>query len=115
MGAHDPQASSSTISQVRLPSSTIPSHSIVDPTSKSKDKITYGPYAKVAPFTLTPLRLHFEHAQPFATVTELVREIEVSHWGNVYVEEHYTVVCIVVGWMGGWGHNAVHGRYRNNH
>ncbi len=38
------------------------------------------------------MRLHFEHAQPFATVTELVREIEVSHWGNVYFEEHYTVV-----------------------
>lgn len=77
--------------QVKLPSTTIPSHTTVKPTTVAKNTITYGPYSAVEPFDTTALRVHFEHPQAVATVTELVREIEVSHWGNVYIEEHYTV------------------------
>jgi oligosaccharyltransferase complex subunit alpha (ribophorin I) len=43
----------------------------------------------VAPFTVEELKVHFENNSPFAVVEQLEREIEVSHWGNVYVTEHY--------------------------
>jgi hypothetical protein len=35
------------------------------------------------------VQVHFENNSPFAVVEQLEREIEVSHWGNVYVTEHY--------------------------
>ena len=35
--------------------------------------------------------VHFENNSPFLHATRLVREVEVSHWGNVYVEEKYYI------------------------
>ena len=77
--------------QVKLPSTNIPSHTDVKPTAVTRNTVNYGPYSNVEPFDTTAMRIHFEHPQAVATVTELVREIEVSHWGNVYIEERYTV------------------------
>lgn len=37
--------------------------------------------------------MHYENNAPFAAA-EVEREIEISHWGNVYVEERYHVVRI---------------------
>ena len=34
------------------------------------------------------MKLHFENNSPFLTVTNLERVIELSHWGNIAVEEH---------------------------
>jgi hypothetical protein len=31
-----------------------------------------------------------------AQVTTLVKEVEVSHWGNIYIEENYEVVGLAV-------------------
>ena len=36
--------------------------------------------------------MHYENFAPFAQVTELEREIQVSHWGAVYFEERYNLV-----------------------
>jgi len=36
--------------------------------------------------------LHTPHP---TQVTKLVREIEVSHWGNIYVEESYLIVSVI--------------------
>lgn len=38
-------------------------------------------------FLQAPLQLHFENNAPFLTVTNLLRWIEVSHWGNIAFEE----------------------------
>ena len=43
------------------------------------------------PFSNATLRLHFENNTPFTVATHLVREVEVSHWGNCYIEEHYLI------------------------
>lgn len=45
--------------------------------------------------------VHYENNWPFAAATELVREVQISHWGNVYFEESYSLVgcaglCIVL-------------------
>ncbi|MEW5312684.1 MAG: hypothetical protein WDW38_004299 [Sanguina aurantia] len=75
--------------EVILPSSNVKSFTQEKPSSKSDSKIKYGKYDLVKPFSIKELRVHFENMKAFKTVTTLVREIEVSHWGNIYVEEHY--------------------------
>ncbi|KAK9814530.1 hypothetical protein WJX72_007425 [[Myrmecia] bisecta] len=77
--------------KVRLPSRKVESFTKHDPSNLAGTVLTYGPYTDVAPFTQAAMRLHFENNTPFAEVISLVREIELSHWGNVYVEETYSV------------------------
>lgn len=33
------------------------------------------------------LKIHYENNSPFLTISNIVRTIEVSHWGNIAVEE----------------------------
>lgn len=81
-----PSTTQSTI--VTVPSDKIESFSKVSPTSSSEKEITYGPYSNVEPKSAGKLIVHFENNGPFLSVAELVRIIEVSHWGNIAVEEH---------------------------
>ncbi|UJR22106.1 hypothetical protein I4U23_025171 [Adineta vaga] len=57
------------------------------PVVKSEQTITYGPYENIAASTSNELSLHFENNNPFLTVSNLKRWIEISHWGNIAVEE----------------------------
>jgi oligosaccharyltransferase complex subunit alpha (ribophorin I) len=57
------------------------------PVAKSEQTITYGPYENVAALTRNDISLHYENNNPFLTVSNLKRWIEVSHWGNIAVEE----------------------------
>ncbi len=41
--------------------------------------------------TQEKLRVHYENNNPFLTVTSMTRVIEVSHWGNIAVEETFDV------------------------
>ena len=79
------------MSQLKLLSRVVESYAGPKPVSKSGSTIKYGPYADIAPFTRGTLSAHFENNGPFLDALSLTREIEVSHWGNVYVEEWYTV------------------------
>ena len=38
-------------------------------------------------FSQAPITIHYENNSPFLTVTHMTRVIEVSHWGNIAVEE----------------------------
>ncbi len=102
-----PSTTQSTI--VKVPNDKIESFSKLSPTSSSDGEITYGPYSDVAPNSVGKLSVHFENNGPFLAVVELLRVIEVSHWGNVAVEEHVHIrhigelvitctvcVCVVV-------------------
>lgn len=42
--------------------------------------------------TVSELTVHYENNSPFLTVTKLERTIEVSHWGNIAVEEKIEIV-----------------------
>lgn len=85
------QISQSKILQVHLPGTKIESYTEAEPVSHNGKEINFGPYTDVEPFTSEELRLHFENNTPFAVATKMTREIEVSHWGNVYIEEHYVI------------------------
>lgn len=72
---------------VMLPSKNIESYTKIKPVTQSDSTITYGPYDKKAPFSQEELTVHFENNNKFLTVTRLERNIELSHWGNIAVEE----------------------------
>ncbi|XP_023213915.1 dolichyl-diphosphooligosaccharide--protein glycosyltransferase subunit 1-like, partial [Centruroides sculpturatus] len=72
---------------VTLASTAIESYSKLKPVSHTDNMITYGPYENVAPFSLNKMTVHYENNNPFLTVTNLERSIEVSHWGVISVEE----------------------------
>lgn len=38
-------------------------------------------------FSQDSLKIHYENNSPFLTITSMIRVIEVSHWGNIAVEE----------------------------
>ncbi|KDP36760.1 hypothetical protein JCGZ_08051 [Jatropha curcas] len=77
---------------VKLPGARIESYSKIENTKLHGSEIKYGPYENLPPFSYSPVVVHFEANQPFTVAQELVREIEVSHWGNVQVTEHYNIV-----------------------
>lgn len=59
----------------------------VKPFSQDDGTITYGPTANIGPFTEKELSVHYKNNSPFLTVTRIERLIEVSHWGNIAIEE----------------------------
>jgi oligosaccharyltransferase complex subunit alpha (ribophorin I) len=57
------------------------------PVNKQDATLVYGPYKDVAANSQTELSVHYENNSPFLAVTHLTRLIEISHWGNIAVEE----------------------------
>ncbi|CAH0724571.1 unnamed protein product, partial [Brenthis ino] len=72
---------------VLLNTKSIESFTKVKPYSQPDVSILYGPYPNIAPFTEKELSIHYKNNSPFLTVTRLERLIEVSHWGNIAIEE----------------------------
>ncbi|XP_071818001.1 dolichyl-diphosphooligosaccharide--protein glycosyltransferase subunit 1-like isoform X1 [Apostichopus japonicus] len=88
---YSPYKSTSQTTTVKLASSEIESHTKVNPVSVEDDTITYGPYEDKEAFSKEQAKIHFENNKPFLTVTRMERVIEVSHWGNIAVEETFDV------------------------
>jgi oligosaccharyltransferase complex subunit alpha (ribophorin I) len=59
----------------------------VKPVSSQDNSISYGPFENKEPFTEAEISVHYENNSPFLAVTELDRLVELSHWGNIAVEE----------------------------
>lgn len=79
-----------TVSQttiVTLASSNVEQYNKLKPVSLSDNVITYGSYSNVEPFSFDEMSVHYENNSPFLAVTKLERTIEVSHWGNIAIEE----------------------------
>ncbi|KAL3514887.1 hypothetical protein ACH5RR_027604 [Cinchona calisaya] len=77
---------------VKLPEPKVESYTKLENTKLSGSEIKYGPYENLSPFSYTPIVVHFVSNGPFAVAKELVREIEISHWGNVQITEHYSII-----------------------
>ncbi|KAE8716398.1 Dolichyl-diphosphooligosaccharide--protein glycosyltransferase subunit 1A [Hibiscus syriacus] len=77
---------------VKLPDSRIESYTKLENTKIHGSEINYGPYENLPAFSYSPIAVHFESNQPFAVAQELVREIEISHWGNVQITEHFKLI-----------------------
>lgn len=79
------------ILQLRLSSTSMISLKELAPTKRQGKVVTFGPYSDTAAYAFSPFSVHFENNNPFIRVTKLTRELEVSHWGNVYVDEKYYI------------------------
>lgn len=77
---------------VKLPEAKIESYTKLESTKIHGSEIKYGPYENLPPYSFKPIRFHFENNQPFPVAQELVREIEISHWGSIQITEHYNLV-----------------------
>jgi len=76
---------------VKLATAHIENKSEQSPTSVKGDIITYGPYVELPAYRYEELYVHFENNAHFLTITNLQKDFEISHWGNVAVEETYSL------------------------
>lgn len=77
---------------VKLPEPRVESYTKLENTKLSGSEIKYGPYENLPAFSYRPVMVHFVSNGPFAVAQELVREIEISHWGNVQITENYNLI-----------------------
>ncbi|KAG8067771.1 hypothetical protein GUJ93_ZPchr0005g14465 [Zizania palustris] len=76
---------------IRLPGGRVESYTKYPSTKLADSELKYGPFEDVPPFSYSPMGVHFENNNPFAVAKEVIREIEISHWGNVQITEHYNI------------------------
>ncbi|KAM3958976.1 dolichyl-diphosphooligosaccharide--protein glycosyltransferase subunit 1-like [Aphomia sociella] len=74
-------------SNIILNTKNIESFTKVKPFSQQDGAIQYGPFSNIEPFTQKELNVHYKNNSPFLTVTRVERLVEVSHWGNIAIEE----------------------------
>ncbi|XP_045495957.1 dolichyl-diphosphooligosaccharide--protein glycosyltransferase subunit 1 [Colias croceus] len=72
---------------VILNTKSVESFTKVKPFSQLDGTLIFGAYPNIGPFTEKELNVHFKNNSPFLTVSRIERLIEVSHWGNIAVEE----------------------------
>ena len=77
---------------IKTPSTKVESYTKVDPTNRVDKELKYGPYDDQPPYSYSPIIIHCENNNPFSVVEELVREVEISHWGSIQITEHYKLV-----------------------
>eukprot|EP00298_Acanthocystis_sp_HF-20_P002249 c12690_g1_i1.p1 GENE.c12690_g1_i1~~c12690_g1_i1.p1 ORF type:complete len:561 (+),score=210.34 c12690_g1_i1:51-1733(+) len=73
---------------VKTFSPSIESYTHKKPFTAKSNVISYGPYSNVAPFSTENVRVHYLNNFPFMTLTNVLKEVEVSHWGHISFEEH---------------------------
>lgn len=77
---------------VKLPEPKVETYTKLENTKFSGSEIKYGPYANVPPYSYPQIVVHYVSNKPFSVAKELVREIEISHWGNVQITENYNLI-----------------------
>lgn len=85
--AYSPYYVTSQKTVVNTNTKSVESFTKVKPFSQQDTSITYGPYPNTGPFSEKELSIHYKNNSPFLTVTRVERLIEVSHWGNIAIEE----------------------------
>lgn len=90
IGSHyvySPYFISKQTTSINVGTKNIESFTKLQPFSTADSIITYGPYLKIPSYTTDILVVHYENNSPFLKVLKIERQIEVSHWGNIAVEE----------------------------
>ncbi|XP_076812550.1 dolichyl-diphosphooligosaccharide--protein glycosyltransferase subunit 1-like [Clavelina lepadiformis] len=91
---YSPYKSDSQSTAVELPSKTVESFTKFGNPEKEETTIKYEgtkDFDNVPPNSQNSMKIHFENNNPFLTVSQLTRVVEVSHWGNIAVEESIDV------------------------
>lgn len=87
---YSPYLTETQSTDVELFSAVTEDYSKLGTTKLEESTLKYGgsdEYKNVKPFSQDKMSLHFENNSPFLTATKVTRVIEISHWGNIAVEE----------------------------
>ncbi len=82
-----PYLTKSQSSQFKFGNGKLESYSEVQPVSQTGDIIKFGPYSDIEAFEYSKMRVHYVNNYPFAVFSRAERDIEISQWGAVAVEE----------------------------
>lgn len=72
------------------------------PISQSGESIRLGPYENVESFSDVPISVRFRNRNAFVAANMAVKELYVSHWGNVVVKEEYQIQNVGAKYVGRW-------------
>jgi oligosaccharyltransferase complex subunit alpha (ribophorin I) len=72
-------------------------------TERKSSKIKYGPYKDKEAFTYEHMLIHYRSNQAQVIFTQAARTIEVSHWGNILVDEYFEIFNEAAGIKGEFG------------
>lgn len=50
-----------------------------------------GNQVDIAPFTTSKISVMYDNQSPAVVLTEATKQIKVSHWGNIQIDEHFTM------------------------
>ena len=73
---------------VKLASPNVESYTKLGNPMRHENLLDYGPFNDIPAYSQDSFKVHSENNSPFLTVTSMTRVIEVSHWGNIAVEEN---------------------------
>ena len=57
--------------------------------SLHEEKVNYGPFRDIDPMENDPIIVHIYHSKPLLIFESVEREIEISHYGNIFIKENY--------------------------
>ncbi|KAJ3639816.1 hypothetical protein Zmor_003152 [Zophobas morio] len=89
---YSPYLTTKQTTSVTLSSRSPENYTKLKPVAQSDSTLTYGPYNDIPAYSQDPMIVHYENNSPFLTVTRLERLIEISHWGNIAVEENIEIL-----------------------
>ena len=90
------------VSKINLGTDNMISQTAPSPFTFAGKALTLGPYTNIPPFTSTTFQVHYENIFPTLEAPSVVREITISHWGIVYVEEWYEIALQGAKVIGEW-------------
>ena len=65
--------------------------------------LRYGPFKNVKPLSFEPFFVHWKYNHYMPIFTEASKQYEVSHWGNILVNEYYMMYNEAASINGEWG------------
>jgi hypothetical protein len=68
-----------------------------EPTQSNGQQVEYGPYRDLDPITFEQIQLFFTFPYPLPVFTEAKRDIFVSHWGEISVDEYFNFFNLAAG------------------
>ena len=64
----------------------------IEPDDTSDSFIQYGSYKNVAPLSFEQLQIFFTFPYPLPYFEKASRDIYVSHWGSISVDEYFKII-----------------------
>lgn len=61
------------------------------PTTIENNMATYGPYKDVAPLSFSQISIFFTFKYALPYFSKVNRDIFVSHWGNIAIDEYFSI------------------------